>query len=301
MSHSHHHKHSHTPHIDSLNKAFVVGIILNTVFVAIELSAGFITNSVGLISDAGHNLSDVAGLIIALFAFKLAKVHTNKRYTYGYKKSTILASLINAAVLLVTVFFIILESINKFKNPQPPNGSTIAIVAGISVIINAFTAWLFVRDKESDLNVKGAYLHMAMDALVSIGVVISGLVMQFTGNSIIDPIIGLLIAVIIIFSTWGLLRNSVRLALDGVPENIDIKEVKKSILATDGVCSAHHLHVWAMSTSENALTAHVVINDLAMLEKIKQEVKQTLNKLHIQHATLEFEHKDIPCQDANLK
>ena len=203
----HHHEHNHR--ITSLNKAFIIGIALNISFVIVEFGVGFYYDSLGLLSDAGHNLGDVASLILAMLAFRLEKVHPNSRYTYGYKKSTILVSLLNAVILLVAVGIIIAESIDKLFHPVSVDGSAIAWTAGVGVVINALTAWLFMKDKDKDLNVKGAYLHMAADALVSVGVVVSGIIIMYTGWSIIDPIIGLGIAVGItsrqssIIAGWG--------------------------------------------------------------------------------------------------
>lgn len=291
MEHQHHHDHHHE--ITSLNKAFIIGISLNLAFVVAEFLAGFWYNSLGLLSDAGHNLGDVASLVLAMLAFRLAKVHPTSSYTYGYKKSTVLVSLMNAVILLVAVGIIIAESITKLIHPRPVEGDAIAWVAGIGVVINAVTAWLFMKDKDKDLNVKGAYLHMAADALVSIGVVVSGIVIAYTGWYIIDPIIGLAIAVAIIVSTWGLLRDSLRLSLDGVPAGTDIGKVEEVIHAVKGVKGVHHLHIWAISTTETALTAHISIEDVSEMERIKQEIKHELQHAGVQHATLEFETVEV--------
>lgn len=288
----HHHDHHHHE-ITSLNKAFIIGITLNLAFVVAEFAAGFWYNSLGLLSDAGHNLGDVASLVLAMLAFRLAKVHPTASYTYGYKKSTVLVSLLNAVILLVAVGIIIAESITKLLHPRPVEGDAIAWVAGIGVVINAVTAWLFMKDKDKDLNVKGAYLHMAADALVSVGVVISGIVIAHTGWYIIDPVIGLVIALVIIYSTWGLLRDSLRLSLDGVPSGTDIEKVEKAMHAVEGVRGVHHLHIWAISTTETALTAHVSIDDLSEMERIKQELKHELQHVGIHHVTLEFETSEI--------
>lgn len=290
-----HHDHSHT--VTSLNKAFIVGISLNAVFVLVEFLAGFWYNSLGLLSDAGHNLGDVASLVLAMLAFRLAKVQPTASYTYGYKKSTVLVSLLNAVILLVAVGIIVAESIEKLFHPRPVEGEAIAWVAGIGVIINAVTAWMFLKDKEKDLNVKGAYLHMAADTLVSVGVVVSGILIMYTGWYIIDPIIGLLIAVIIVVSTWGLLRDSIRLSLDGVPAGTNPDHVGELICSVPGVSNVHHLHIWAISTTETALTAHVVILDMSHMESVKQEIKQKLYPAGIQHATLEFENGNEHCQE----
>lgn len=293
----HHHEHNHR--LTELNKAFIIGIALNLSFVIVEFGVGFYYNSLGLLSDAGHNLGDVASLILAMLAFRLEKVHSNSRYTYGYKKSTVLVSLLNAVILLVAVGIIIAESLDKLLHPVAVDGSAIAWTAGVGVVINALTAWLFMKDKDKDLNVKGAYLHMAADALVSIGVVASGIIIMYTGWSIVDPIIGLGIAVVIVISTWGLLRDSLRLSLDGVPVGIDINEIRQIILDQPGVESCHHLHIWALSTTETALTAHIVIDNMERMEGIKHLIKARLEEADIHHVTLEFECEGVPCENKN--
>lgn len=294
---NHHHHQDHHHEITSLNRAFIIGISLNLIFVIVEFLAGFWFNSLGLLSDAGHNLGDVASLVLAMLAFRLAKVHPTACYTYGYKKSTVLVSLLNAVILLVAVGLIIGESISKLFHPRPVEGDAIAWVAGIGVGINALTAWLFMKDKDKDLNVKGAYLHMAADALVSVGVVISGLVIAHTGWYILDPVIGLVIAIVIIISTWGLLRDSIRLSLDGVPVGTDVRKVEEAIRSVSGVKDVHHLHIWAISTTETALTAHVLICDTSNMEQIKQDIKHDLYQVGVQHATLELETSEALCGD----
>lgn len=289
MSHEHSHQHSHTINAESLNKAFIIGIVLNLAFVVIEFAAGFWFDSLALLSDAGHNLSDVVSLVLALLAFRLAKVKANERYTYGYKKSTILVSLLNAVILLVAVGAIVIESIHKLSNPAVVPGGAIAWVAGVGVLINAFTAFLFMKDKEKDLNVKGAYLHMAADALVSVGVLVAGIVISRTDWYIIDPIIGLIVAVVILISTWNLLHDSLRLTLDGVPTSIDSQKVVEAIRALPGVDDVHHIHIWAISTTENALTAHIVLKQPEGMQEVKHLIRHRLEDFGIGHATLEFE------------
>ena len=295
MAHNHEHQHNHS--INSLNKAFIIGIALNLSFVLIEFGAGFYYDSLGLLSDAGHNLGDVASLFLALLAFRLAKVKANARYTYGYKKSTVLVSLINAVILLIAVGAILTESLEKIVNPRPVEGNAIAWVAGIGVFINAFTAMLFMKDKEKDLNIKGAYLHMAADALVSVGVLASGLTISYTGWYVIDPIIGIAVAVVILISTWNLLHESVRLSLDGVPISINSEDIKEIISEIPEVISIHHLHIWAISTTENAMTAHIVIPNLDEMEALKTRIKNRLQEAGITHITLEFETNEICCED----
>ena len=292
-----HHHHHHDHGLISLNRSFIVGIVINLAFVVAEFVAGFLSNSMGLLSDAGHNLSDVTSLILALIAYKLTKVQANNRYTYGYKRSTILVSLLNAVILLVAVIIIIVESINKFIHPQPIDGILIIWVAALGVLINGATAWLFVKDKERDLNVKGAYLHMAMDALVSVGVVVSGILIFNTGWTWIDAVVGLIIAIVIILSTWNLLKSSIRLALDGVPGSIDPEEIRQLMLNCEGVKDIHHLHIWALSTTENALTAHIVVPETANIEPLKAKIKRMLAEHQIGHATLEIESTDGVCVD----
>ena len=296
MSHEHSHQHSHAINAESLNKAFIIGIVLNLAFVVIEFAAGFWFDSLALLSDAGHNLSYVVSLVLALLAFRLAKVKANERYTYGYKKSTILVSLLNAVILLVAVGAIVIESIHKLNNPAVVPGGAIAWVAGVGVLINAFTAFLFMKDKEKDLNVKGAYLHMAADALVSVGVLVAGIIISRTGWYIIDPIIGLIVAVVILISTWNLLHDSLRLTLDGVPTSIDSQKVVEAIRALPGVDDVHHIHIWAISTTENALTAHIVLKQPESMQEVKPLIRHRLEDFGIGHATLEFEVPGEHCE-----
>lgn len=288
------HIHNHS-HILNVNKAFILGIGLNAIFVLVEFIAGIWSQSMGLLSDAGHNLSDIAGLLLAMLAFRLSKTVSTKKYTYGFKKSTVLVSLINAVILLITVGLIITESVEKFFTPQPIKGNIVAWVAFIGIIINALTALLFFKGKEKDLNIKGAYLHMLGDALISLGVVVSGIVIYFTDWYIIDSVVGLLVAVVIVISTWKLLRESISLSLDGVPTSIDIEKVTQLILSEQYVLEVHHLHIWALSTTQNALTAHIVVNDMTKMEQIKTTIKQKLLQNGIEHATLEFENKGNRC------
>jgi len=296
--HGHHHHHHHHSHeLKSLNKAFIFGIALNIVFVVVEAVAGWISNSMGLLADAGHNLSDVASLVLALLAFRMAKRKASAQYTYGYKKSTILVSLLNALILIVAVVIIIYESVEKLISPVEVGGKVIIITAAIGVAINGLTAYLFIDKKDKDLNVKGAYLHMAADALVSVGVVVSGIVIMFTGWYFIDAIIGLTVAVIIIISTWDLLKDSLRLAMDGVPASIDTDELLHEVSEIEGVEEVHHLHVWAISTTENAATAHIVIKNLADMQRIKTDIKHEMAEHGIGHATLEFEESGCVCPE----
>ena len=294
MTHEHHH-HDHT--VTSLNKAFIWGIALNVGFVVVEFAVGLCYGSMGLLSDAGHNLSDVASLLLAMLAFRLAQARATPKYTYGYKKSTVLISLLNSVILLIAVGVIVAESIGRMLHPEPVVGGAIAWTAGVGVAINGFTAWLFMKDKDRDLNVKGAYLHMAADALVSVGVLVSGLVISWTGWTVVDPIVGLAVAGVIVATVWSLTRDSLRLSLDGVPGGIDIAEIERKMEAVPGVRAVHHIHIWAISTTENALTAHVVLDSLSRMEEVKHALKELLGRSEIPHATLEFESVTERCCD----
>lgn len=294
MTHEHHH---HERTVTSLNKAFILGIALNVAFVVVEFAVGLCYGSMGLLSDAGHNLSDVASLLLAMLAFRLAQARATPKYTYGYKKSTVLISLLNSVILLIAVGVIVAESIGRMLHPEPVVGGAIAWTAGVGVAINGFTAWLFMKDKDRDLNVKGAYLHMAADALVSVGVLVSGLAISWTGWTVVDPIVGLAVAGVIVASVWSLTRDSLRLSLDGVPDGIDIAEIERKMEAVPGVRAVHHIHVWAISTTENALTAHVVLDSLSRMEEVKHALKELLGRSEIPHATLEFESVTERCCD----
>lgn len=293
--HTHHHHHHHAP--ASLSAIFIICITLNMAFVLVEAGVGFIYHSLGLLSDASHNLSDVFSLLLSFFAIQMAKRHSNRHFTYGYKKSTILASLINALVLLVVVGAILVESIYKLRNPVDISGEAISWTAGIGILINGATAWLLMKNQKYDLNVKGAFLHMAMDTLVSVGVVISGIIISVTGFVMIDAFISLAIATIILFSTWGLLKESIYLSMDAVPSGIDPDEIEKSLSEIRGIDSWHHLHIWAVSTTENAATLHVVLKDISEMDKIKQLIKEALHHNNIQHITIECETNESSCKD----
>ena len=286
--------------LSGVNRAFIIGIALNLVFVVVEFGAGIYLNSLALISDAGHNLSDVASLALAMLAFRLAKVKPNRTFTYGLRKSTILISLLNAIILMIVVGFIAWESVLRLKSTEAVQGDSMAVVAGVGILINTITALLFFKNRKQDLNIKGAFLHLAADALVSVGVVATGIVIGFTDWYWLDTAVSLAIVVVIIVSTWGLLRDSTVLALDGVPRGIDPKKVKEEILKFHEVKNVHHIHIWAMSTTENALTAHLTVADdfnLSSFEPLKAEIHQVLCNLKIQHSTLEIELESESCAE----
>ena len=299
--HSHGFGHHHHPvNLEKVNRAFVIGIVLNFLFVIIEVIVGLAIHSLSLLSDAGHNLADVASLAMALIAIRLLKIKPTEKYTYGYKKTTILVALLNAAILLISLGAIGYEAIHRLMEPQPLPGLKISIVAGIGIVINTVTALLFMRDRENDLNVRGAFLHLLSDAIVSAALVIGGIVIYFTNLFWIDPVLSLLVAIVILFSTWQLLRDSLRLSLDGVPQGIEIKKIRETIARINGVKDFHHIHIWAISTTENALTAHLCVDrDASMdqIEKLKHTVKHELLHQNIQHATLEIETENSPCDE----
>ena len=291
------HHHHHTASTQSLNGIFIFSIVLNVLFVLIEAGVGLWQDSLSLLSDAGHNLSDVFSLLLVLVAFRLAKVHSNERYTYGYRKSTVLISLLNAVILLVAVGAIVIESIHKFSEPAEVNGIAVSWTAGVGILINGLTAFLLMHGQKNDLNVRGAFLHMVADTLVSVGVVISGIIIYYTGWNMVDPIVSLIIAAVILISTWELLSDSLRLAVDGIPDGVDKKEIKQELLENEHVSEVHHVHIWAISTTETALTAHVVVDDLSNWPQISHQLKYELSEHGIALATLEPETPDTPCSD----
>ncbi|HIG65958.1 MAG TPA: cation transporter [Methyloprofundus sp.] len=291
-AHTHDHNgHSHH-HVDPNNhgRAFVIAIILNMIFVSVEFVYGFIANSTALMADAGHNLSDVLGLVLAWGAAILSRRAPSPLYSYGLRSTSILAALANAMILLLACGAISWEAIMRFQQPIEVAGLTVTLVAGIGIIVNGLSAWLFVKGSKVDLNIRGAYLHMMADAVVSLGVVIAGLAMMYTDWYWLDPVVSLLIVVIIAISTWGLLRDSLRLALGAVPAGIDVTEVESYLQKCPGVVDVHDLHIWGISTSEGALSAHLVIPDGYPGDEFMDDIISTLKiRFSIQHSTLQME------------
>jgi cobalt-zinc-cadmium efflux system protein len=291
-SHGHDHSHGHAGHghaPDSFGRAFAIGAALNTAFVIAELIFGYAANSLALISDAVHNLSDVIALLLAWGAAWLSQKQPTQRHTYGYRRASILAALFNAGLLLVAVGGIVVEAVNRLAEPAPVAGLTVVLVAALGVAVNGGTALLFMRGRHGDLNIRGAYLHMAADAGVSLGVVIAAGIIMLTGWLWLDPAISLVIAAVVFWSGWGLARDSVNLALDGVPRGIELAQVKDYLAGLEGVSEVHDLHIWAMSTNETALTAHLVRpggSDDAFLHGVCEEIAHRFN---IHHATLQIE------------
>ncbi|MBN1925572.1 MAG: cation transporter [Prolixibacteraceae bacterium] len=290
MAHSHGHSHATNK---SYGKAFALGIGLNVIFIAVEIIYGLIANSSALLADAGHNASDVLGLVFAWTAMWLASIKPRGKYTYGLRKTTILVSILNALLLFGAVAVIAWDAIGKFKNPEPVAGSQVMIVAAIGVVINTLTALLFMKGQKDDLNIKGAFLHMAADAGVSLGVVVAGLLINLTGKQWIDPLTSFLIIAVIVWGTWRLFTDSVDLALDAVPKHINLEKVREFLLAQKGVENIHDLHIWAMSTTKVALTAHLIIPEGINDNFIGDLQHELEHEFGINHTTLQIENKSI--------
>jgi len=278
--------HAHAP--ARFDRAFALGIGLNAIFVAIEAGVGWRIDSLALLADAGHNLSDVAGLLLAWGGAMAGRLRPDMRHTYGWKRASILAAFINAVLLLVAMGSLAWEAAHRLQSPQPIEGVTIMVVAGIGIVVNTATALLFMRGREHDINVRGAFLHMAADALVSAGVVVAGALALYFGWNWIDPVVSLLIAIVIVFGTASLLKQSVHLMFDGVPDSVDLREVQALLESLPGVARVHDLHVWAMGASQIALTAHLVMPegqaDDAFLASATHQLHE---RFEIEHATLQ--------------
>ena len=302
MGNEHHHHPS--PTWSKVTTAFAVGIWLNFAFVLVEAGFGFNIHSLSLLSDAAHNLADVGTLVLSLVAFRLLKVKANEQYTYGYRKTSILVALFNSVILLVSIGAIAFEAVNKSFNPEPVSGSTIALIAGIGIIVNGTSAFFFFREKDKDINIKSAYLHLLSDTLVSAAIVAGGIAIYFTGWYWMDSALSLLVVAFILISTWRLMKESLKLSLDGVPENISLKEITSKAMQLQGVTGFHHVHIWALSSTENALTGHLVLNSSVTSEqehKIKHELRHELEHLNIQHITLETERDNTSCEDESCQ
>ncbi len=288
MSHSHNHHHK----INNYNRSFAIGITLNVIFVIIEVTYGLFADSLALIADAGHNLSDVMSLLLAWGASYLATKHPTHTRTYGLRKVTIMASFLSAVLLFVALGGIAWESLERLSSPQPVNGIIIIVVAAIGVVINTATVLLFVKGQKHDLNIRAAYLHMAADAAISLGVVIAGIAIMLTGWLWLDPAISLGIAVIILFGTWHLLKDSIDLSIDAVPQGIDVSHIQSYLSGLENVSDIHDLHVWALSTTETALTVHLVTNCEFIDNCFLQEVQKHLHHhFNIGHTTIQIENE----------
>lgn len=300
MAHNHGHEHGNHGHEHgptNYGRAFAIGTALNLGFVLIEVIYGITANSVALIADAGHNLSDVLGLVLAWGASILSRRQPSRRYTYGLRRSSILVALLNAIILLIAMGGITWEAIQRFRDPGPVAGETVIVVAAVGVIINTVTALMFMSGRQGDLNIRGAFLHMAADAGVSLGVVLAGIAILTTGWLWFDPVVSLIIVTVVVVGTWRLLQDSVNLAVDAVPEGIEPLAVRTYLEEMPNVAQVHDLHIWAMSTTETALTAHLVMPTGHPDDAVLAEICRTLHdQFGIEHSTLQVEtDPDHPC------
>jgi cobalt-zinc-cadmium efflux system protein len=283
------HNHSHNNDMN-LGNAFKIGIAINIIFVAVEALSGYFSNSMALIADAGHNLSDVLALVFSWIAVKLSQRQPTLKFTYGFRRSTILIALLNTILLLVAVGFIVYETFDRFNRPLDINANSVMIVAAIGIIVNAFTAWLFIKGKKHDLNIRSAFVHFVADALVSLGVVVAGVIMAFTGIHWLDSVVSFAIIAVILYSSYKLLIDSVNLALDAVPENIKIDEVREYLANLPEVSDVHDLHIWALGTTAAALTVHLITSvqtDVSFITLIQHKLHDQFN---IEHATIQIEY-----------
>ncbi len=285
--HSHNHSHTMTP--DSLDRAMMIGVSLNLIFVLVEFGFGFFSGSLALLADAGHNASDVVGLLLAWGASFLARRQPSQKFTFGLRRATIYAAFLNSVLLLAACAVILWEAICRLSDPAPVAGFTMIAVAAIGVVINTVTAILFMRGSKEDANVRGAFLHMAADAAVSVGVVFAGVAIMATGIGWIDPVVSIIIVVVIVWGTWDLFTESVGLAMDAVPRRININELTNALAEVPGVLEIHDLHVWGMSTSEVMLTAHLVIAESSRQGALKEAQSVLRDRFAITHTTLQFE------------
>ena len=289
----HAHVHNHAP--ADFGRAFIIGIVLNTIFVIAEVVYGVLAKSLALVSDAGHNASDVLGLLLAWGAYLASRRRPSQKHTYGLRRSSILASLTNAVLLLIALGAIIWEAVHRFSQPAPVAGGTVIWVALLGIAVNGVTAFLFASGRKGDLNLRGAFQHMFADALVSAGVVVAGAAILFTGWNWLDPLVSLVLAAVILYGTWGLLRESLDLALDAVPEGIDLNEVRTFLGGQSGVAGVHDLHVWGMSTTETALTVHLVVPQGLPDEELQHLRRELHQQFGVEHATVQIEQGRVVC------
>ncbi len=289
------HNHSHS-HDVNLGNAFKIGISINIVFIIIEASYGFFSNSMALVADAGHNLSDVLALVFSWVAVILSQRKPTLKFTYGFRRSTILIALLNTILLLAAVVFIVWETIERMGKPLEINSNSVITVAAIGIAVNGFTAWLFMKGKKHDLNIRSAFVHFIADALVSLGVVIAGIIMAFTNIVWVDSLVSFAIIAVILYSSYHLLIDSVNLALDAVPENVNIEAVRNYLKCLPEVSDIHDLHIWALSTTEAALTVHLTTNmqtDVTFITNIQHQLHEQFD---IEHATIQVEYSVAECQ-----
>ena len=294
MSSEHHHDHGHVP--VSFDRAFAIGAALNVVFIAVEVGYGFAADSLALLADAGHNAADVLGLLLAWGAVWASRQKPSQGFTYGWRRSSIMASLVNAVLLLAAVGVIVVEAVQRFANPEPVATGTVMVVAGLGILVNGITAWLFARGRKGDLNIRSAFQHFAADAAVSAGVVAAALVMRQTGWLWVDPVVAIAVGAVITVTGWATLKEALRLSLDAVPNGIDCATIEAYLAALPGVQAVHHLHVWPTSTTEVALTAHLVIPEAGPHDALLGRIAHDLGHDHgIAHPTIQIEADAAAC------
>lgn len=285
---------------ERINNTFLLGIALNLLYVLVQIVIGISINSLSLLSDAGHNFLDVSSMALSLLALRLTKSTANSKFTYGWKKSSILIALVNAIVLLISIGAIGFAALSRLRNPAQLPGIVIASIALIGVFINGISAFLFFRQKEEDINIRSAFLHLLSDTLVSLGLVAGGILIYYTHSYWIDPLLSILICLVILYSTWDLLKDSLFLSMDAVPPSIMLAEIVKEVQSINGVVNLHHVHIWAISTRENALTGHLVVEEGCSIDQmgtIRQQVRELLDRHAISHVTLEIELANNLCHD----
>lgn len=288
---SHHHGHSHSHSREGIDRAFLLGILLNTAFLITEVVYGVRSHSLALVADAAHNFGDVLSLVLAWTAAWLGGRRATDRRTYGYRRAGILAALVNGSLLLVAVGGILWEALRRFATPEPTQGMTMIVVASLGTLINLGSAVLFLRGDHRDLNIRGAFLHLLADAGVSLGVVVAGLAILATGWNWLDPVVSLAVGLIVLVGTWPLFRSALDLSLDAVPGHIDLGEVRACLLETPGVCDLHHLHIWALGTTSTALSVHLVVEPSADTPTLVHDLAHALHeRFEIDHATIQVEH-----------
>lgn len=295
----HNHSHNHTHEVNNFEKAIKIGILLNVVYICVEFAFGFISNSMALITDAGHNFSDVISLLLAWISMWMIRKNSTRKFTYGYKKGSILIALINATLLMFALGIISFEAIKRFYTVNEVGGQTIIIVASIGIVINGLTTLLFIKGRKDDLNIKGVFLHMLTDTLVSLAVVISGILILVFGYNWIDSVISLAVVVVIFIGTWNLLKDTIKLSVDAVPSQIEFDKVYDYLKNLKGVSDVHDLHIWAMSTSQNALTVHLVLKEKSeegLIMGINNDLKE---KFNISHSTIQIENSKDYCLEQN--
>jgi cobalt-zinc-cadmium efflux system protein len=298
MEHSHQHS---TGYGSDYGSAFKIGIILNVLYIAIEIVAGLKANSMALIADAGHNFSDVLVLSFSWLAITVSKRKPTARFTYGFRRSTILVALLNTMLLIAAVVIILVEAVGRLKAPGKVDSGVVIYIASAGIIINGITAWLFMKDQRHDLNIRSAFIHFVGDALVSVGVVVSGILITITGLSVIDPIVTFAIVAVILYSSYRILIDSVNLALDAVPENIDIESVRSYLGNLPHVTGVHDLHIWALSTTDSAMTVHLSTDTPTDSEYISCIQRYLEAKFGIGHSTIQIEYGEYPdgCKNCN--